>query len=236
MDISARSGRHLSSRDAVGPARGVALFLHGGKVTSREPVTARQLAVLRVALLAAAVHRRVAEHQIAVWNLRFGVRGWNGAEASPVADAIWALEQIRLHVGVPVVIVGHSMGARAALRVAGDESVRGVVALAPWLPNDEPMAELRGRSLVIAHGSSDRITDPAASARYAARARSVAKSVQFQKISDDGHAMLRHAPTWNRLTSQAVLELLEPSDRAGMVRPDRKDADADGRPDGVSER
>jgi pimeloyl-ACP methyl ester carboxylesterase len=207
MDISGRSGRHLSSRDAVGPALGGALFLHGGKVTSGEPVTSRQLAVLRVAALAAAVHRRIGSQQIAVWNLRFGVRGWNGAEASPVADALWALEQIRLHAGLPVVLVGHSMGARAALRVAGDESVRGVVALAPWLPPGEPIAELKGRSLLIAHGSRDRITDPAASARYVERAGPVAESARFVEIPGAGHALLRHSGTWTGLISTTVLDL-----------------------------
>ncbi|WP_438949092.1 LLM class flavin-dependent oxidoreductase, partial [Streptomyces harbinensis] len=33
---------------------------------------------------------------------------------------------------VPVVLVGHSMGGRAALRAAGHPAVTGVVALAPW--------------------------------------------------------------------------------------------------------
>jgi pimeloyl-ACP methyl ester carboxylesterase len=219
MNISGRSGRHLSSRDATRPSRGVALFLHGGKVTSREPVTGRQLAVLRVATLAACVHRRVAAEGVEVWNLRFGVRGWNGAEASPVADALWALEQIRLHVGLPVVIVGHSMGARAALRVAGSQSVRGVVALAPWLPPDEPMAALAGRSLLIAHGSRDRITDPAASVRYADRARRGCDSVRFVDVRGDGHGMLRRAGSWNRLISAAVLEMLRsPATGRGDLR------------------
>ena len=208
MEISARSGRHLSSRDATGPVLGAALVLHGGRVASREPVTGRQLAVLRVALLAAELHRRVADHGIAVWNLRFGVRGWNGAEASPVADALWALEQIKLHSGVSVVVVGHSMGGRTALRVAGHESVRGVVALAPWLPEGEPVAELRGRSLVIGHGSADRITDPRASARYAERARAVAKSVSFLEIPGAGHALLKHRRQWNRLTASGVVDVL----------------------------
>jgi dienelactone hydrolase len=208
MQIRVRSGRRLTSRDAVGPCLGVALVLHGGRVASREPVTGQQLAVVRIALLAAALHRRVADHGIAVWNLRFGVRGWNGAEASPVADALWALEQIRLHVGVPVAIVGHSMGGRTALRVVGHESVRGVVALAPWLPENEPVAELRGRSVVIGHGTADRITDPAASARYAERARAVAKTVRFEQIPGAGHALLRHRRQWNRLTATGVLDVL----------------------------
>jgi dienelactone hydrolase len=211
---SNRSGRHLSRRDAVGRCTGVALVLHGGRVASREPVNARQLAVIRVALLASALHRRVAADGIGVWTLRFGVRGWNGAEASPVTDALWALEQIRRQVGVPVVVVGHSMGGRTALRVADDRSVRGVVALAPWLPENEPVRQLAGRAVTILHGTADRITDPAASARYAHRARPVAGSVALYPIERDGHGMLRRSGTWNRLIAQAVGSALE-------VGPDR---------------
>jgi dienelactone hydrolase len=214
MEISARSGRRLSSQDANGPVFGAALVLHGGRVASREPVTGRQLAVIRVALLASALHRRVADRGIAVWNLRFGVRGWNGAEASPVADALWALEQLRLHSGVPVVLVGHSMGGRTALRVAGHESVRGVVALAPWLPEGEPIDGLRGKSLVIGHGTADRITDPAASARYAERATAVARSVTYREISGAGHALLKHQRQWNQLTATGVFDVLNQTDHA----------------------
>jgi pimeloyl-ACP methyl ester carboxylesterase len=230
MDISARSGRHLSSRDAIGATGGVALVLHGGRVTSREPVNARQLAVVRVALLAGALHRRVAEHGIAVWNLRFGVRGWNGAEASPVADVFWALEQIRLHAGLPVVLVGHSMGGRAALRAAGDPSVRGVVALAPWLPEGEPIRQLADRSLVILHGDADRITDPEASARYAESVRPVARSVRLERITGDGHGMLRRAGTWNRLAAQGVRDILgEPAPRIPKHLDEKSTKSTDGK-------
>jgi pimeloyl-ACP methyl ester carboxylesterase len=217
MNISGRSGRHLSSRDAVGTAVGAALVLHGGRLTSREPVTGRQLAVVRAALLAATLHQRLADHRIAVWNLRFGVRGWNGAEASPVGDVLWALAQLRLHTGLPVVLVGHSMGARAAVRAAGDPSVRGVVALAPWLPETEPVQQLAGRSLVIVHGTADRITDPAASGRYAERARPVARSVEVHHVRD-GHGMLRRPGTWNRLSARGVLDALDVTPIRDRVR------------------
>lgn len=52
----------------------------------------------------------------------------------------------------PVVMLGHSLGGRAAVRSAGAAGVRGVVALAPWLPEDEPVDQLAGRALAILHG------------------------------------------------------------------------------------
>ena len=39
------------------------------------------------------------------------------------------------------------------MRVADYESVRGVVGLAPWLPDSEPADHLRGRRLLVAHGT-----------------------------------------------------------------------------------
>ncbi|WP_420712490.1 alpha/beta hydrolase, partial [Streptomyces sp. SPB78] len=71
----------------------------------------------------------------------------------------------------PVVLLGHSMGGRAALRAAGHPTVRGIVALAPWCPEGEPVAQLAGRELVILHGDQDRVTSPDASWRLLARAR-----------------------------------------------------------------
>ena len=75
---------------------------------------------------------------LAVARLRYRVRGWNGADAAPVADAHWALDQLTARFpGVPIALVGHSMGGRAALYAAGHPAVRAVVGLAPWIePGD----------------------------------------------------------------------------------------------------
>ncbi|GAA5126527.1 hypothetical protein GCM10025762_54210 [Haloechinothrix salitolerans] len=110
---------------------GVVLVLHGGKAVSRRPTSERQLSYWRMVPIAEALHDAVGEHG-AVWLLRNRLRGWNEPARDAVVDARWALAEVRrTHPGVPVVLVGHSMGARAALRVAGTDGVIAVCALAP---------------------------------------------------------------------------------------------------------
>src|SRR5690348_3330225 len=123
---------------ATGTTRAVALVLPGGRANSFELAQARHLSAVRMWPIARAVHRAGQGHGLAVWLVRYRYRGWNGEDMSPVPDVRWALDEVRRRHGeVPVVLAGHSMGGRTALRLAGDASVRGVVALAPWLPDGE---------------------------------------------------------------------------------------------------
>ena len=161
---------------------------------------------------AAALHRHGARQGIEVWTLRYEIRGWNGEQMSPVADARWALDEIRRrHGGLPVALVGHSMGGRTAMRVADDPSVVGVAALAPWLPDGEPVDAIAGRRALIVHGSWDRVTSPSASRRFADRARARGAAVDYVALPGETHAMLLRARRWHRLTTAFVLELLRGS-------------------------
>ncbi len=80
--------------------------------------------------------------------------------------------------------------------------------LAPWVPADEPVGQLAGRSVVLVHGTADRVTDPRLTARYADRARPVARSVVHHEIPGAGHAMLQSVRQWDDLTAAAVLDIL----------------------------
>jgi pimeloyl-ACP methyl ester carboxylesterase len=189
--------------------RGVVLALHGGTQHSEAPVLDRNLSWLRARALQQALARRVAGEDVAVWLLRYGQRGWNDPHApSPVPDAQWALDQVREVFDVPVVIVGHSMGARTGARVADDPSVRGLVALAPWFPPSEPVATLRSKDLAVAHGRGDRITSYDASRAFAERCERVARTVTFTDMGPVGHYLLRRVAAWNEFAASNALAML----------------------------
>ena len=63
---------------------GVVLVAHGGQSSSTEPTNPLQPAVLRMIPVAAAVRHALRGSGAVVLRPRFQVRGWNGAQASPV--------------------------------------------------------------------------------------------------------------------------------------------------------
>jgi alpha-beta hydrolase superfamily lysophospholipase len=180
-------------------ARAVVLLLHGGRATSTA-ASPRGLAYLRMVPFARALRRP----EVAVWLLRYRVRGWNGKAQDPVRDARWALaEARRLHPGAPIVLVGHSMGGRAALRLVTEPGVVGICALAPWIePGDEAIRPATARVL-LAHGADDRVTDPSASALYAARI-----GASFVPVPGETHTLLHRPLFWTRLVTGFVADVL----------------------------
>lgn len=188
----------LTRLDPGVPVGGLILMLHGGQERSHRDVGTRSASWHRSALMQRALAPRAHEAGVGTWLLRYRERGWNGDGATQVADARWALEEVRRGLGdVPVVLLGHSMGGRTAVHVADDASVVGVVALAPWLPDGEPVAALAGKTLRAAHGRRDKITSARATAAYVERARQVASSAELQDMGPVGHYLLRRVGDWN---------------------------------------
>lgn len=214
----------LTTWRARGPVRAVVLVLHGGAENGLNVVRPWGLAYLRMVPLARQILRAGAPHGVEVRLLRNRVRGWNDPDLHPVADARWALRRIRAErPDVPVFLAGHSMGGRVALRIADEPEVRSVLALAPWTPIGEPVEPVTGKTVVIAHGTRDRITRPAESFAYAERAQAVAERVVRIEVMSEGHAMLYRPGVWNRLAREFAL------DAAGVapltvwsVRPDQR--------------
>ncbi len=196
--------RELGARGAG--VRAVVLVLHGGQENSKAPAGRWQPAYLRMVPFARNLRRAPG---VAVWLLCNRYRGWNAPDLDPVADARWALDRIRArYPDVPVALVGHSMGGRVALRVADDPAVVGVCALAPWTPEGEPVDQLAGRTVFIAHGDRDTMTDPALSYSYAERAKSATRTVARFDVRGEAHALLRRYNEWTRLVRRFTLGVL----------------------------
>ncbi|MEJ8279140.1 alpha/beta hydrolase [Pseudonocardia spirodelae] len=205
------SPRLETAGDAHAEPAGVVLVAHGGKSRSTAPAR-RGLAHLRMLPFAHAVERGGRGHRtdlgsgVAVHMVRYRFKGWNGPAMDAYQDVRWAVGELaRRYPGRPVVLVGHSMGGRAVLRAAGAPGVVAVCGLAPWLEGADPVDQLAGRAVLIAHGDRERMTDPAASYAYALRARAVTDRVARFDVLGDGHAMLRRAGDWTSLVRRFAL-------------------------------
>ncbi|MGZ4431379.1 MAG: alpha/beta hydrolase [Gaiellales bacterium] len=196
-----------------GRVRAVALLAHGGSAKGTTPAWPMRTPALRMYPFLAGLHRGGRDLGLAACQLRYRVSGYNNGD--PVEDMDWGLAEVSRRYGeVDVCLIGHSMGGRVCLRSAGHPSVRSVVALAPWLPPGEPTAQLAGRSVMIAHGVRDRITDPARSLAFALAAHPTAARLCRFEIARSGHTMLERIGLWQRLVRRLALQSLglEPMD------------------------
>ncbi|MGJ7906314.1 alpha/beta hydrolase family protein [Actinopolyspora sp. H202] len=192
------------------------LVLHGGRSRGEEPMRPWRLAYLRMWWLALRVARGHGGAP-AVWLLRNRLRGWNEPDRDPVVDARWALRELRRRSPhARIVLVGHSMGGRAALLLAGEEGVGDVCALAPWLEPSDPVEQLAGTRALLAHGDRDGITSAHASAEYVRRAARAGGTARYRPVPGSGHAMLRRHREWTRLAREFVAEVepIRSADRA----------------------
>lgn len=192
------------------------LVLHGGASRRDDaPVSPTQLSVLRMIPVA----RRIAENKdLAVFRLLNSHRGWDTRHA-PVDDAHAALAELSERLGqpLPTSLVGHSLGARAALLAGNHPDVVSIVALNAYLHSSDTRLQLEGRRVAFIHGDRDRVADPLLAHAVAV---GVARSsrVDFVRVRGGKHSMLTRHRAFEGSTARFVAENMLPQEpRVGLA-------------------
>ncbi|WP_416977024.1 alpha/beta hydrolase [Streptomyces sp. T028] len=209
---TARLGKALGPEPTA--VSGVVLLLPGGEeVSERRPSPMWAAATMRG--LGRRLTRAGREEGLVTHVVHYRYRGWNGSAAHLAADATWATDEVvRRYGDVPVCLAGVGMGGRAALRAGGHEAVNSVLALAPWLPQDdvaappEPVKQLVGRRVMVVHGTHDDRSDPELSFRLAARAKKANRDVCRFEVHADGHGLHQYRDEVLALAEDFVMGVL----------------------------
>lgn len=180
------------------------LVLPGGRPTSDAPNDPRQLANVRIDLLARSLRRRLGPG-VEVRRVQYRLRGWNPGSYDALRDARAALADLAAAVGaVPIVLVGHSMGGRVAAHLAAQGTVAAVAALAPWWPENDGDLIPPACRLLTMHGTADTWTDPVASRVQTQRAAARGVDARWVGFPHAGHFLLRNYTRWHRLTAEFI--------------------------------
>lgn len=206
LELTSAAGARLVTTRLPAAPEGVVVVLHGGAARASRPmVSPTQLSVLRMIPVARHIARS-GDDRLAVLRVLNSKRGWD-VHHTPVEDAGWAIDQVRSRLGdLPVALVGHSLGGRAALLAGSEPGVRAVVALNPWVyPTDD--ANLSGRRVLIVHGTRDRIALPDRAASVAHQLSRRAE-VTYVEVAGARHGMLRHGRQFEDLAAEHVRSTL----------------------------
>ncbi|MGW3949941.1 alpha/beta hydrolase family protein [Streptomyces sp. NPDC004752] len=209
---TARLGRAVG-QEPTAVSGAVLILPDGEQVSARRPPPAWATGFVRA--LGRTLARAGRGEGLATHAVHYRYRGWNGSEADLARDASWAVDEVvRRYGDVPVCLVGVGMGGRAALRAGGHEAVNSLVAIAPWLPEEdmgapsEPVRQLVGRRVLIVHGTNDERSAPELSFRLAGRAKKANRDVCRFEVHSDGHGLHQHRAEVLALTADFAMGAL----------------------------
>ncbi|GAB3587364.1 hypothetical protein GCM10027579_24590 [Calidifontibacter terrae] len=174
----------------------MALMLHGGQVEGLEATSNVDVAAAAVRLWTGRL--RALAPDIAFVRVLNSVSGWNDPIKSPVADAEWALMRVKqLYPGLPIALVGHSMGGRVAFELVDRPDVQALVGLAPWLSDGYIEQRFLDTPTLLVHGRQDTVTSPDASRDLVNRIVDAGGEAHFESVPG-WHSLLVRSGQWQR--------------------------------------
>jgi dienelactone hydrolase len=158
--------------------------------------------------------------EIGFAEVRYRIKSWRALD-SLVADAHDAVAAVRARGASRLALLGFSAGGAASLLCAGQEGIREVIALAPWIPEQLELAPLDGARICVIHGSLDgtRVgvlgVHPNHSRAGVARLRAAGADASHTVIRGGVHGIairpfgrivrLPHARDWRELVSEELV-------------------------------
>ncbi|WP_307851700.1 alpha/beta hydrolase [Williamsia sp. CHRR-6] len=199
------------------------LVLPGGTDFSYRPFSWRSPSALRMYPFTLSIAARFGG-RVAVEQAEYRVYGWNGEQASPMPYARAALDRLAArHPGVPIHLIGHSMGGRVGAHLAGDPRVHGLLALAPWWQYADWRFIGRSVRVVAMHGTADTRTFARRTEHGVAELLRAGVDATYIPVANGGHAMLDHIGDWHRtamgFVSTALARSAAPSASQSQAHP-----------------
>ena len=136
---------------------------------------------------------------LAFLEVKFRIRSWRRLDMC-TEDCLAAIEEAVAAGARQVLLLGFSMGGAVAIKAAGHPAVTTVVGLAPWIPDRLQLGTLRGRRLVVVHGTLDRYlpgipgVSPASSRRGFERALGEGADGTYTLLEGAIHPIAMRAP------------------------------------------
>ncbi|WP_082399690.1 alpha/beta hydrolase [Gordonia phthalatica] len=189
------------------------LILPGGTDFSYRRFSPTQGSALRMYPFTASIQARFGT-RVRVKQAQYRVYGWNGGQASPMPHARAALDALASeHPGVPIAVIGHSMGGRIAALLGDDERVTDILALAPWWQFADWRHIRDGVRVRAIHGDADTVTRAPRTAKGIAELAARGFDAEYLAVPGGGHPMLDHLDVWQGGALRFVGEALERSRR-----------------------
>jgi len=129
--------------------------------------------------------------------VRYRIKSWKRLDLC-IEDARAAVEELG---GERTLLLGFSMGGAVSVAAADEPSVEAVLGLGPWIPDRLDVSPLRGKRLVVIHGSLDRWlpgipgVSPSSSRRGFERAVAAGADGTYTTIPGAVHGIAVRTPT-----------------------------------------